>query len=161
MENNRNNSGKLFEVPYKSNRYAKYLLDTEYDDILDFLHDGELGGIFLERGIELTTFFGIKGERNGHRYQFDLVGLGTDMVIVVFLQLAIEREYFTEFLKQMEHIRLCLTHNEKLSICGAIAYITDVENVSETAEKLGIYVIKLAGNSAFIINQTDFIPRKF
>jgi len=65
------------------------------------------------------------------------------------------------FIERLKKAKGYMPEYEARTVLGAIAYLCAEEVSDQHAQNQGLFVIRVTGNSAFIVNPEDFQPRKF
>ena len=137
--------------------------------ITESLMAGELANVMLNR-------FGIKLRRIERNISFndepepceiDAIGVNGDLVTVVEAKTTLNKNDINAFrFKILDRFTDLMSEHRGKKIYGGVAYIkiSNKEKESEVvkhAEELGLFVIKVIGDSNKIVNSSDFVPRDF
>ncbi len=130
--------------------------------LVESLVEGDLIRLFQERGISVYhTIQRLKGFSGDTNYEFDIIAQNGDEMVVVEVKTTLRSSDVKEFAHKMEKFREWLPRYAENTIYGAMAYIHADSNVVRQAEKNGFFVIRATGDSASILNQDGFEPKKF
>ena len=138
------------------------LFNSQWGKLVESLVEGDLVPLLQERSIEVqSTHRRVDGRRNGDHYEFDILAINGEEVVVVEVKTTLRSEDVTHFLGKLARF----TEYEPVwtgkKIFGAVAYLKTDASVQAYAERQGLFVIRATGSSASIINQADFRPRVF
>ena len=107
------------------------------------------------------TLTNAKGTRNGHHYEFDILAVNGEEVVVVEVKTTLRPEDVARFLEKLADYTAWAPEHKGKQILGAVAYLKADSTVAIYAERQGLYVIRATGSSATITNQPDFRPKVF
>ena len=138
------------------------LFNSQWGKLVESLVEGDLVALLQERGITVeSTHPRVSGRRNGEHYEFDVLAINGEEVVVVEVKTTLRSEDVTHFLGKLARF----TEYEQVwkgkKIFGAVAYLKTDASVQAYAERQGLFVIRATGSSASITNPTDFRPRVF
>ena len=136
-----------------SNRWGKFV---------ESLVEGDLVAMLRRKGIDVITIGPhLRGERDGERFEFDIVAVNGEEVVVVEVKSTLRAEDVKHFLRKLEKFTTWIQHHKGSKVYGAVAYLQVVQSAEIHAERQGLFVIRATGNSASIINGDGFLPRTF
>ena len=138
------------------------LFNSQWSKLMESLVEGDLVGLLQAQGIAVErTCTNVKGGRDGRHYEFDILAVNGEEVVVVEVKTTLRAEDVTEFMGKLDKFtdyeRVC----KGKQVLGAVAYLKADSSVREHAERQGLYVIRATGSSASIINEPGFRPRVF
>ena len=141
-------------------------LREEYKDrwgeLVESLVSGSLMRILKERNFPVQKIRqrvrNYKGEPN---YELDLVASNGEEVVVVEVKSSLNVEAVKHFISQLELVRSSSRRFRKQRMVGAVAFLKDHCDASRIAMNRGLLVIRATGDSAAIINDEDFVPKRF
>ena len=107
------------------------------------------------------TSTNVKGGQEGRHYEFDILAVNGEEVVVVEVKTTLKPEDVTHFLTKLERFTGWVRRYKGNRILGAVAYLKADSSVTMYAERQGLYVIRATGSSATITNQPGFEPRVF
>ena len=138
------------------------LFNSQWGKLLESLVEGDLVALLNARGIEVeSTHPRVSGRRNGEHYEFDILAINGEEVVVVEVKTTLRSEDVTHFLGKLARFTEYEPVWKGKKIFGAVAYLKSDAFVQAYAEHQGLFVIRATGSSASIINRTDFRPRVF
>lgn len=143
-------------------RKLEGLFTSQWGALMESLVEGDLVALLQERGIEVeSTHPRASGRRNGEHYEFDILAINGEEVVVVEVKTTLRSEDVTHFLEKLARFTEYEPVWRGKKIFGAVAYLKTDASVQAYAERQGLFVIRATGSSASIINPTDFRPRVF
>ena len=136
--------------------------NSQWGKLMESLVEGDLVPLLQERGVTVErTSTNAKGTRNGHHYEFDILAVNGEQVVVVEVKTTLRSEDVAYFLEKLADYTTWAPEHKDRRILGAVAYLKADSSVTMYAERQGLYVIRATGSSAAITNQEDFRPRVF
>ena len=143
-------------------RKAEELFTSQWGKLMESLVEGDLVSLLRERGVAVDeTSQRLTGCRNGEHTEFDIVAANGAEVVVVEVKTTLRPEDVTDFLSKLAWFTDWFPTYRERPIYGAVAYLKSDSSVTRHAERLGLFVIRVTGNSASIVNEPDFKPRAF
>ena len=138
------------------------LFNSQWGKLVESLVEGDLVPLLRERGIEvLSTHRRVDGRRNGDHYEFDILAINGEEVVVVEVKTTLRSGDVTHFLGKLTRFTEYEPVWKGKRIFGSVAYLEADTSVQVYAQRRGLFVIRATGSSASIINQADFKPRVF
>ena len=138
------------------------LFNSQWSKLMESLVEGDLVGLLQAQGIAVErTCTNVKGGRDGRHYEFDILAVNGEEVVVVEVKTTLRAEDVTEFLGKLDKFTDYERVYKGKQVLGAVAYLKADSSVREHAERQGLYVIRATGSSASIINEPGFLPRVF
>ena len=138
------------------------LFNSQWSKLMESLVEGDLVGLLQAQGIAVErTCTNVKGGRDGCHYEFDILAVNGEEVVVVEVKTTLRAEDVTEFLGKLDKFTDYERVYKGKQVLGAVAYLKADSSVREYAERQGLYVIRATGSSASIINEPGFRPRVF
>ncbi len=138
------------------------LFNSQWGRLVESLVEGDLVALLQGYGIDVeSTSPRVKGRRNGEHYEYDILAVNGEEVVVVEVKTTLRSEDVTHFLGKLAKFTVHQPVYKGKKIFGAVAYLTVDHDVELYAERQGLFVIRATGSSAGIINQADFQPRVF
>ena len=138
------------------------LFTSQWGALMESLVEGDLVALLQAQGIEVeSTHPRVSGRRNGEHYEFDILAINGEEVVVVEVKTTLRSEDVTHFLEKLARFTEYEPVWKGKNIFGAVVYLKTDASVQAYAERQGLFVIRATGNSANIINRTDFRPRVF
>ena len=138
------------------------LFNSQWGKLVESLVEGDLVALLQARNIEVqSTHPRVSGRRNGEHYEFDILAINGEEVVVVEVKTTLRSEDVTHFLEKLARFTEYQPVWKGKKILGAVAYLKTDASVQVYAQRQGLFVIRATGSSASIINGTDFEPRVF
>ena len=138
------------------------LFTSQWGKLVESLVEGDLAALLFERGITIDSIIPRrKGNKHGHSYEFDLIALNDDQVVIVEVKTTLRPGDVKRFMGKLRKAKLWMPEYQNRIILGAVGFISVEGSADRMAENLGLFVIKATGSSASIINSPDFKPREF
>ena len=149
-------------------------LGGRYDDrwgtLVESLVEGKIVELLQSRGIAVTNtfsratgFYWIKEEgtpTQRHR-EIDIIAANGSEVVAVEVKTTLKKRHIKYFLNTLQDFRKYFRRYKTEAIYGAIAYLKSKKEITDFAEKEGLFVIRATGDSASLINKKDFKPKSF
>ena len=101
------------------------------------------------------------GRRNGEHFEFDILAVNGEQVVVVEVKTTLRPEDVNHFLGKLARFTVYAPEYTGKTIYGAVAYLKASESAPVHAERQGLFVIRATGSSASIVNGKEFVPRAF
>ena len=136
--------------------------EGQWGKIAESLVRGELIGLMKERfGVVLDDVsLRMGGKYNGKQWEIDVVGVNSDIVVIVEVKTTLNTNNTTEFIRNTVHrFPKLVKRHRKSRIYAGIAYVKTSSNeasVVKHAEDNGLFVIKVINNTNRIVNSADF-----
>ena len=136
--------------------------NTQWGRLVESLVEGDLVKKFNERGIPVQrTVSNAKATVNQQEYEFDIIAINGDQVIVVEIKTTLRAKDVDYFTIKLNNFKNFFPEYKDKKIHGAVAYIRSDSGVVRYSEKNGLFVIRATGNSSSIINAENFSPASF
>ena len=149
----------------RTDRQIKQLNDLfhgKWGALVESLVRGDLIKLLNERGIPAGhTLTNLKGDHGKQQFEFDIIAVNGDEVVVVEVKTTLQVKDVDCFLKKMSCFTNFAPEYKGKKIYGAVAYIKAEQSSHINAEKRGLFVIRATGNSAAITNRKEFQPKVF
>ena len=138
------------------------LFNSQWGKLMESLVDGDLVALLQEKGIAVSrTHTNVKDKWDGLHYEFDILAVNGEEVVVVEVKTTLRAEDVTHFLEKLGHFTEWVPEYKGRKILAAVAYLKADSTIRKHAERQGLYVIRATGSSASIINEPNFRPRVF
>ena len=138
------------------------LFTNQWGALIESLVEGDLISLLKERNIAVNhTLAPWPGQHNGERFEFDIVAMNGEEVVVVEVKTRLRPRDVPHFLKKLDKFTAYVPHFEDKKIYGAVAFLKAHESAQTHAARQGLFVIRATGNSASIVNEETFEPRVF
>ncbi len=137
-------------------------LSNRWGRFVESLVEGDLVAMLQNKSIEVETIAErVRGKRNGEHFEFDIVAVNGEEIVVVEVKSTLRAEGIRHFLDRLENFTRWSPLYKGKKIYGAVAYLQVVQSAEIYAERQGLFVIRTTGDSASIINQDGFLPKTF
>lgn len=144
--------------------------DEQWGSLVESLVEGKIITLLQSRGIKVintftraTGFYWVEedGVRRKRNREIDIIASNGSEVVAVEVKTTLRKGDIKYFLNTLKDFRKYFYRYKTETIYGAIAYLKSKKEISDFAEKEGLFVIRATGDSASLINQKDFKPRAF
>ena len=136
--------------------------NTQWGQFVESLVEGDLVRQLNQRHIEVhRTHCNSKTKFNGKDYEFDIIAINNNEVVVVEVKTTLTPEYVKDFIDSLKDFKKISTEYADKKIYGAVAYIRARSKSEIYSQRQGLFVIKATGNSSCIINTPEFSPKEF
>ena len=137
-------------------------LSNRWGRFVESLVEGDLVAMLQKKNIEVETISErVRGKRNGEHFEFDIVAVNGEEVVVVEVKSTLRAEDIRHFLDRLENFTRWSPLYKGKKVYGAVAYLQVVQSAEIYAERQGLFVIRATGDSASIINRDGFLPKTF
>lgn len=137
-------------------------LSNRWGRFVESLVEGDLVAMLRKKNIEVETIAErVRGKRNGEHFEFDIVAVNGEEVVVVEVKSTLRAEDIRHFLGRLENFTRWSPLYKGKKVYGAVAYLQVVQSAEIYAERQGLFVIRATGDSASIINRDGFLPKTF
>nr|VFK16033.1 MAG: Uncharacterised protein family UPF0102 [Candidatus Kentron sp. LFY] len=138
------------------------LFTTQWGRLIESLVSGRLIDLLDKRGIHVyDTSHRVKGNREGRSYEFDIIAHNGEKIVIVEVKTTLRPEDVRKFVKKIKDARLLMPRYRDNVIHGAVAWLQANAGADEMAINQKLFSIRAVGDSAHIINESDFEPRAF
>nr|VFJ44509.1 MAG: hypothetical protein BECKDK2373C_GA0170839_100848 [Candidatus Kentron sp. DK] len=139
---------------------AEELFTGQWGKLVESLVEGALVPLLREYKISVTrTIRRIKGCHQGQNYEFDILVIDGEELVIVEVKTTLRPEDVTKFLGKMDRCKTWMPEYASLAIHGGVAFIQADAEADRMAEKQNLFVIRATGDSATIVNPKGFLPR--
>ena len=144
--------------------------DDRWGSLVESLVEGKVVELLRSRGIAVTnTFSRATGfywtEENGTREQkhreIDIIAANGSEVVAVEVKTTLKKRHIKYFLNTLQDFRKYFRRYKTEAIYGAMAYLKSKKEITDFAEKEGLFIIRATGDSASLINKKSFKPKAF
>ena len=135
--------------------------------LVESLVEGSLIKILQDRGIDImqthTRSEALWRKPNGHiqKREFDIIVANGTEVVAVEVKTTLHSKDVKRFLETLKDFKKYFPRYKFETIYGSVAYLKSENKAHFFAEEEGLFVIRATGDSASIINKTDFKPKPF
>ena len=138
------------------------LFTGQWGKLMESLVEGDLVALLQAKGIDVrSTHTRVKGRRNGEHYEYDILAVNSEVVVVVEVKTTLHAQDVTHFLEKLARFTENVPVFRGKQVYGALAYLRVEQSAEVHAVRQGLFVIRATGSSASIVNQADFQPRVF
>ena len=138
------------------------MFDNRWGMLVESLVEGDLVNLLQSRNIPVRhTHSHSHGRRNGEHFEFDILAVNGEQVVVVEVKTTLRPEDVNHFLRKLVKFTYYEPEYNGKTIYGAVAYLKTSESAPVHAERQGLFVIRATGDSASIVNDEQFQPRAF
>ena len=138
------------------------LFTGQWGKLMESLVNGDLIKLLNERNIEVEEISpDRKRSWNGQQYEFDIIAINGDEIVVVEVKTTLRSEDLENFMNKLKFFKKIFPVYSNLTIYGAVAYLKENEGMASRSEKKGLFVIRATGSSASIVNKENFRPQSF
>jgi len=138
------------------------MFDNRWGMLVESLVEGDLVNLLQSWNIPVRhTHSHSHGRRNGEHFEFDILAVNGEQVVVVEVKTTLRPEDVDHFLGKLAKFTYYEPEHKGKTICGAVAYLKASETATVRAERQGLFVIRATGDSASIVNDEQFQPRAF
>ena len=138
------------------------LYNGQWGKLMESLVEGDLVKMLKERDIDVhQTSRNLKNEDGGRNWEFDLLAVNGDEIVVVEVKTTLKVKDVDHFLNKLGDFKELVPYHKDKKLYGAVAYLKSDEFSNSYAEKKGLFVIRATGSSAKIINGEGFKAKKF
>lgn len=151
-----------FKETDKRIKAAFELFEGQWGKLMESLVEGDLIRLLNERGIIVhDTSMRRKGRHNGQNFEFDIIAHNGREIVVVEVKTTLKTADVRAFTEKLKNARVWMEEYKDYNIYGAVAFLRADGGSDLFAENERLFVIRATGNSASLINNLDFVPRKF
>ena len=138
------------------------LFESQWSRLIEALVGGKLVKLLKERGIDVNRITtNVEGNYQNRQYEFDILAVNGSELVVVEVKSRLQVQDVKELLEELKQFKTWVPEYRDKKIYGAVAYLRVDENAIKYAENQGLFVIKAVGDSASMINSSDFRPRSW
>jgi len=138
------------------------LFTSQWGKLVESLVEGDLIKLLKEREIQVESIVPRrKGNKNGQNYEFDLIAINGNEMVIVEVKTTLRPDDIDEFNKKLWNAKTYMPEYHDKIIYGAVAFITADGSSDRMAQNKGFFVIKATGSSSSIVNEPGFIPKPF
>ena len=136
--------------------------EKRWGKFVEALVEGKLVEMLNDKGIPVNlTLQRIKRKYNDDDYEIDLIAKDGNEIVVVEVKTTLGIEDVNHFIDKLKIFKEVISEFKENTIYGAVAYIQQDSEAQKYAAKKGLLVIKAVGESAKIINRSNFKPKEW
>jgi len=152
----------MFPETDKILRELREMFISEWEEVLEMLVSGNLIKILNDRGIEMhRTMIHAKGKYQGSNFEFDIIAVDRETIVIVEVKTTLRPNDVKKFVAKLKNAKIWMPEFNDKTVIGAMAYIKVTGGSRIMAINKGLFAIRATGNSASIVNDSSFEPRKF
>lgn len=152
---------KFQETDKKLNKLER-LFTSQWGKLVESLVEGDLIKLLNERGIQVESVIQRrKGQKEGRNYEFDLIAVNSEEIVIVEVKTTLRTKDVTDFRKKLKKAKTFMSEYKNMTVYGAVAFISSEAASDQMAENQGLFVIRATGSSSSIVNREDFKPKAF
>jgi hypothetical protein len=151
---------RLFRATDKKLDKLDDLFNSQWGRLIESLVNGALVPLLNQRGIAVEqTTTRAKGCHEGQNWEFDLIAIDGQVVVIVEVKTTLRPKDVQKFLKKLSQAKQWMRQYAANTIYGAMAYLVADAGAEMMASHRGLFVIRATGDGASIVNDVDFNPR--
>ncbi|EIC23666.1 hypothetical protein [Thiorhodovibrio frisius] len=152
---------RKFQETDRRMKELQNLFESQWGKLMESLVDGDLVNLLQARGIAITdTTTRLKGRLpDGRNYEFDILAHNGNEVVVVEVKTTLKPHHVRKFIERMNAFKTWLPRYADNRLYGAMAWLTADAGAENMLLNQGLFSIRATGDSAQIVNSTDFTPR--
>nr|VFJ61191.1 MAG: hypothetical protein BECKFW1821A_GA0114235_111123 [Candidatus Kentron sp. FW] len=144
---------------------AEDLFTSQRGRLVESLVDGALVPLFqnhpeYKMSVQ-RTLRRVKGSYEGQNYEFDILVINGEELVIVEVKTTLRPDDVTKFLGKLEKSKRWMPEYASKRIHGGMAFLQADANADAMAEKRQLFVIRATGDSATIVNRKGFEPRSW
>ena len=138
------------------------LFNDQWGKLVEALVEGAVVRVFNERGIAVQhTSMRNKGNYQGRAWEVDIVAKNGDIVLIIEVKTTLRPDDVKDFLEKLPHIKTWMREHANNTVYGAMAYLSANAGAEKMAQNKGLFVIRAAGDSAYLENPPEFVARVY
>ena len=135
---------------------------NQWGILVEALTEGSLVKIFKERGINVKrTLPNHRGHYQNKQKEFDAIAIDGKELVVVEAKSYFIMEKVDYFLKTLQDFKKYCPEFSNWVVYGGVACLRPNEEVFSYAEDKGLFVIRVHGQNAVMLNKPKFKPKVF
>ena len=135
---------------------------SPWEQFVESLHKSDLAELLRDRGMEVATVgAGFRSDSDLERREVDVLATTEDEAVAVAVRTTLATQDVDEFLGLLVALPSLTQYFRGLRLYGAVAYLGENQGAARYAAQEGLFVIRLTGSSASIVNPPEFQPRDF
>jgi len=153
---------KMFQETDKKINKLEGFFSSQWGRFVETLVSGDLINMLKERNINCNRIIArIKAYYKEREYEFDVVAVNGDEVVVVEVKTTLNVEDVKEFSENLKVFKAIFKEYKENKVYGAVAYLQIDGDADKYAYRQGFLVIKATGKSSVITNDKKFVPKAF
>ena len=145
--------------------YAKQIesrFGNQWGELIEALIEGNLIDILNKRNIKVQRAVpNYTGVCNGDSQEYDLIAINGTEAVVTETKSHLTKQKTNQFLKKLGDFKRYCPEFSALKIYGAVACLRARGEALAYAESQGLFVIRVSGQNAVLLNKKSFRPKIF
>nr|VFJ77653.1 MAG: hypothetical protein BECKFW1821C_GA0114237_11338 [Candidatus Kentron sp. FW] len=142
---------------------AEDLFTSQWGRLVESLVDGALVPLFqnhpeYKMSVQ-RTIRRVKGSYEGNSYEFDILVVDGEELVIVEVKTTLRPDDVTKFLGRLDKCKLWMPEYASKRVYGGMAFLQADAGADAMAENKKLFVIRATGDSATIINRKGFQAR--
>lgn len=151
-----------FQETDKKIQKLSELFTSQWGKLVESLVEGDLVNLLKAKGIAVESVIQRrKGAKEGVNFEFDLIAVNTDEIVIVEVKTTLRTDDVDHFHKKLWKAKTFMPEYSHMRVYGAVAFINVDSSSDSLAENMGVFVIRATGSSSAIINKEGFKPKVF
>ena len=135
---------------------------NQWGELIEALIEGSLLQLLNERSIRVNRAIpNYKGEFKGKKKEFDLIAVNGGEIVVIETKSHLSQKKTDQFLDTMREFKEHCPEFGALRVYAGMACLKGKEEVFSYAESRGLFVIRVSGRNAVLMNHKAFEPKAF
>ena len=135
---------------------------NQWGILVEALTEGNLVQLFKERGIDVKrTLSNHRGCYQNKQREFDAIAINGKELVVVEAKSHFILKNVDYFLKTLRDFKKYCPEFSKWVVYGGVACLRGSERVQTYAEEKGLFVLRVRGKNAIMLNEPKFKPKVF
>jgi len=135
---------------------------SRWGELVESLVSGNLLRLLQQRNIPVNrTRRRVRQYKGEPNYELDIVASNGDEVVIVEVKSKLAPWGVKHFISQLQLLRDQSRRYRNQRIIGAVAFMTEHCDASSMAINQGLFVIGATGDSAVMLNEEGFEPKRF
>nr|VFJ50792.1 MAG: hypothetical protein BECKFW1821A_GA0114235_102836 [Candidatus Kentron sp. FW]VFJ52821.1 MAG: hypothetical protein BECKFW1821B_GA0114236_101315 [Candidatus Kentron sp. FW] len=144
---------------------AEDLFTSQWGRLVESLVDGALVPLFQDhpeyKMSVQRTIRRVKGSYEGHSYEFDILVVDGEELVIVEVKTTLRTDDVVKFLGKLDKCKLWMPEYASKKVYGAMAFLQANASADAMAENKKLFVIRATGDSAAIVNRKGFQARRW
>ncbi len=151
-----------FKETDKKIKELTYLFSSHWGKLVESLVEGDMIRLLNERGIKVQrTHTNVDGNYQGTNFEFDIIAIDGETIVIIEVKTTLRPNDVKKFVSKLKNAKIWMPEFKDKHIIGAMAYIKVTGGSRTMAINKGLFAIRATGNSASIVNDSSFEPRRF
>ncbi len=151
-----------FEETDRKLRQLEGLFTGQWGKLVESLVNGNLAEALRERGIDIDgTSQREQKFYNDREYEVDIIAKNGKDVVPIEVKTTLKVEDVKDFLETLKVFKKVFSEYKDKNVYGGMAFLRVEEDADRFAYRNGLFVIAVKGNTAKILNDKKFVPKKW